>query len=92
MPDLKATLPLSLVVITGNQNDVNLLVRKGAQLDLADSHGYTVLHTIVLMSKCFRFRAKKMYDLIMQELIEPWWDETIRDLEKENDIKDNKRK
>ena len=91
VPDLKATLPLSLAVITGNQNVVNLLVRKGAQLDWADSHGYTVLHTIVLLSKYFRFRAKKMYDLIMQELIEPWWDETIRDLEKENDIKDNKK-
>ena len=91
MPDLKATLPLSMAVITGNEKVVKLLVDKGAQLDRADSHGYTVLHTIVLMSKLFPNTAIKMYNFIVEELIEKWWGKTIEGLKEENDIKDNKK-
>ncbi|XP_013405654.1 transient receptor potential cation channel subfamily V member 5-like [Lingula anatina] len=67
-----AELPLSLAVLSGNAQLVQLLIEKGAPLDGRDSQDNTVLHTIVLMSQHKLQEALEMYEVILNNTTR-WW-------------------
>ena len=75
--NMKARLPLSMAVLVGNEEIVDLLIDHGAELDRQDSEGYSVLHTIVLMSKRYEEKAGKMYSLILKRMV-PWWLDKVK--------------
>ena len=70
---IKARLPLSIAVLVANDDIVELLIQNGAELDGQDSDGYSLLHTIVLMSKKYEDKADKMYSLILDKYMLVWW-------------------
>ena len=72
-----ARLPLSMAVLVGNERIVDLLIDRGAELDRQDSEGYSVLHTIVLMSKRYEEKAGKMYSLILKRMVS-WWRDKVK--------------
>ena len=89
---VKARLPLNMAVLVGNEEIIDLVIKAGAELDEQDSGGYSVLHTIVLMSNIFDERAKDkakakeeaeakaitMYSLIMDTYSVEWWKKTLK--------------
>ena len=96
---VKARLPLNIAVLVGNEEIIDLIIKAGAELDEQDSGGYSVLHTIVLMSNIFDERTKDkakakeeaeakaiaMYSLIMSTYSVDWWKKTLESKGKQVD-------
>ena len=82
---VKARLPLNMAVLVGNEEIVDLLIQSGTELDKQDSEGYSVLHTIVLMSTVYEERAKAMYSLIMDRYMVEWWKKTLENMDEKLD-------
>ena len=75
---IKCTMPLSMAVVIGNEEILDILFKYDVDLDGQDTRGYSVFHTLVEMSSVMEEKAVAMYTLLIQKYVIPWWEKTLK--------------